>query len=245
MGNLVEEWIAAGCDYASGVALYNEIGKNKLLKNTFARNKSIANQKKLEYELRKFLPVEAKPIVEKVANIAKSINVEAIVEHQVKEYESKQTELIKQLPEELIPVLLKANLKWKENCILKLQLNSLPDDCEDAALKLQLQIDANWKENQLCWKQIDHYLEHKQLPKIAKSQFDNLTPAELVKRQQYHFQNISKLKKRITENRKVLSTTDSVSVKSRLERTLAKQESDLLAKENELQTLTNLVNGKQ
>lgn len=197
MGNLVEEWIAAGCDYASGVALYNEIGKNKLLKNTFARNKSIANQKKLDYELRKFLPVEAKPIVEKVANIAQSINVEAIVEHQVKEYESKQTELIKQLPEELIPVLLKANLKWKENCILKLQLNSLPDDCEDAALKLQLQIDANWKENQLCWKQIDHYLEHKQLPKIAKSQFDNLTPAELVKRQQYHFQNISKLKREL------------------------------------------------
>lgn len=245
MGNLVEEWIAAGCDYASGVALYNEIGKNKLLKNTFARNKSIANQKKLDYELRKFLPIEAKPMVEKVSSIAQFINVEAIVEHQVKEYESKQTELIKQLPEELIPVLLKANLKWKENCILKLQLNSLPDDCEDAALKLQLQIDANWKENQLCWKQIDHYLEHKQLPKIAKSQFDNLTPAELVKRQQYHFQNISKLKKRITENRKVLSTTDSVSVKSRLERTLAKQESDLLAKENELQTLTNLVNGKQ
>jgi hypothetical protein len=202
----------------------------------------------LEYELRKFLPVDEKEKSIKnntiVDYVLKHIEVQAIVVHQVQQYESKQTELIKQLPEELIPVLLKANLKWKENCILKIQLNSLPDDCEDSALKLQLQIDANWKENQLCWKQIDHYLEHKQLPKIAKSQFDKLTPAELVKRQQYHFQNISKLKKRITENRKVLSTTDSVSVKSRLKRTLAKQESDLLAKENELQTLTNLVNGK-
>jgi hypothetical protein len=241
----VKDWIDSGCDYASGVRLFEQIGKNKLLMRQFSRNSSISNQKKLEYELRKFLPIKAKPMVEKVQHIAQSINVEAIVEHQVQQYESKQTELIKQLPEELIPVLLKANLKWKENCILKIELNSLPDDCEDAALKIQLQIDANWKENQLCWKQIDHYLEHKQLPKIAKSQFDNLTPAELVKRQQYHFQNISKLKKRITENRKVLSTTDSVSVKARLERTLAKQESDLLAKENELQTLTNLVNGKQ
>ena len=240
----VKDWIDSGCDYASGVRLFEQIGKNKLLMRQFSRNSSISNQKKLEYELRKFLPIKAKPMVEKVQHIAQSINVEAIVEHQVQQYESKQTELIKQLPEELIPVLLKANLKWKENCILKIELNSLPDDCEDASLKIQLQIDANWKENQLCWKQIDHYLEHKQLPKIAKSQFDNLTPAELVKRQQYHFQNVSKLKKRITENRKVLSTTDSVSVKARLERTLAKQESDLLAKENELHTLTNLVNGK-
>jgi hypothetical protein len=244
MGNLVEEWIAAGCDYASGVALYNQIGKNKLLKNNFARNKSIANQKKLDYELRKFLSVKAKPIVEKVANIAQSINVEAIVEHQVQQYESKQTELIKQLPEELLPVLFRANLLFRESCILKLQLNNMPDEAESESLKIQLQIDDKLKENRLCWKQIDHYLEHKQLPKIAKSQFDNLTPAELVKRQQYHFQNISKLKKRITENRNLLSTTDSVSVKARLERTLAKQESDLLAKENELQTLTNLVNGK-
>jgi len=248
MGNLVEEWIAAGCDYGSGVALYNEIGKNKLLKNNFARNKSIANQKKLEYELRKFLPVDEKEKSVKrnpIVDIAlKAIEVEAIVEHQVQQYESNQPELIKQLPEELLPVLFRANLLFRESCILKLQLNNMPDEAEAECLKIQLQIDDKLKENRLCWKQIDHYLEHKQLPKIAKSQFDNLTPAKLVKRQQYHFQNISKLKKRITENRKVLSTTDSVSVKARLERTLAKQESDLLAKENELQTLTNLVNGK-
>jgi hypothetical protein len=241
----VKDWIDSGCDYASGVRLFEQIGKNKLLMRQFSRNSSISNQKKLEYELRKFLPIEAKQMVEKVQHIAQSINVEAIVEHQVQQYESKQTELIKQLPEELLPVLFRANLLFRESCILKLQLNNMPDEAEAECLKIQLQIDDKFKENRLCWKQIDHYLEHKQLPKIAKSQFDNLTPAELVKRQQYHFQNISKLKKRITENRKVLSTTDSVSVKARLERTLAKQESDLLAKENELQTLTNLVNGKQ
>lgn len=247
MGNLVQEWIDTGCDYASGVKLFEQIGKNRLLMRQFSRNSGVANQKKLDYELRKFLKVEEKPKSAKnnpIVDIAlKTIEVEAIVEHQVKEYESKQTELIKQLPAELLPVLFRANLLFRESCILKLELNNMPDEAEAECLKIQLQIDDKLKENRLCWKQIDHYLEHKQLPKIAKSQFDNLTPAELVKRQQYHFQNISKLKKRITENRKVLSTTDSVSVKARLERTLAKQESDLLAKENELQTLTNLVNG--
>jgi hypothetical protein len=129
MGNLVQDWIDAGMDYASGVALYEQIGKNKLLKNVFKRHYSIANEKKLEYELRKLLQVEKVQHIAHVQDIAQPINVEAIVEHQVKQYESKQTELIKQLPEELIPVLLKANLKWKENCILKIQLNSLPDDC--------------------------------------------------------------------------------------------------------------------
>lgn len=243
MGNLVEQWIADGMDYFTGVALYGQIGKNKLLKQSFTRN-NIANQKKLEYELRKFLKVEVKETTINVQDTAQIINIEAIVEQQVQQYESSQIDLIKKLPQEMLPILFTANLKWKENCILKIQLNSLPDAAEATALKIQLQIDANWKENQLCWKQIDYYLEHKILPKVAKSAFDNLTPAELVKRQQYHFQNISKLKGRITENRKVLSNTDSVKVKAKLERMLAKQENDLLTKENELQTLTQLVNGK-
>lgn len=243
MGDLVKKWIADGMDYFSGVALYGQIGKNKLLKQAFTRN-SISNQKKLEYELRKFLPLE--PVVKKLIAIdgPQPVNVEEIIEYQIKQYESKQLKLIKMLPTEMLPTLFRANLKFKENCILKLQMNDLPDEAEDTCLKIQLQIDANWKENALRWKQIDYYLEHKILPKEPKSAFDGLTPAELVKRQQYHFQNISKLKKRITENRKDLSTTDSVKMKSKLERTLAKQESDLITKESELQILNNLVNGK-
>lgn len=244
MGDLVQQWIDDGMDYFSGVALYSQIGKNKLLKQAFTRN-TIANQKKLEYELRKLLPVEKVQHIAHVQPTAQTINIEAVVEQQVQHYESKQLDLIKQLPQELLPVLFTANLKWKENCILKIQLNSLPDEAEGAALKIQLQIHANWKENQLCWKQIDYYLEHKMLPKVAKSAFDNLTPAELVKRQQYHFQNISKLRGRITENRKVLLKTDSVAIKARLERKLAKQESDLLAKENELQTLTQKISNHE
>jgi hypothetical protein len=243
MGNLAQQWIADGRDYSSGVALYEQIGKNKHLVVLFKRNSGISNQKKLEYELSKHLPVivQEKPLLPIVPN---ELNLEAVVEYQVKQYESKQLELIKRLPAEMLPVLFTANLKFKENCILKLQLNNLPDEAEEHALKIQLQIDANWKENALCWKQIDYYLDHKQLPKVAKSEFKNLTPGELVKRQQYHFQNISKLKRRITENRNILSKTDLVKTKSKLERMLAKQESDLIAKENELQTLNNLVNGK-
>lgn len=244
MGNLeVQQWFDAGMDYAAGVSLYERIGKNKLLLRNFKRINNTANQKKLEYELGKFLPkvevIKPQAPLEPIV-----VNVEAIVEQQVQQYESKQTELIKQLPEELIPVLLRANMVWKENCLLKLQLNALPVEAESLALELQLKIDGNWKENKNCWKQIDYFLEHRSLPKEAKSDFDDLTGAQLAKRQQYHFQNISKLKKRITENRKVLSKTDSVKVKARLERTLAKQESDLLAKEKELETLTRLVNGK-
>lgn len=239
----VKKWFDDGKDYASGVALYERIGKNKLLLRNFKRINNVANQKKLEYELGKLLP-QPEVIKPKAALEPIVVNVEAIVEQQVQEYQSKQVELIKQLPEELLPVLLRANMVWKENCLLKLQLNDLPDEAEGMALELQLKIDRNWKENANCWKQIDYYLEHKSLPAPPKSDFDGLTGAQLAKRQQYHFQNISKLKKRINENRDQLSKIDSVKIKARLERTLAKQESDLLAKEKELETLTRLVNGK-
>lgn len=244
MGNLeVKQWFDDGKDYAAGVALYERFGKNKLLLRNFKRINNVANQKKLEYELGKLLPkpevIKTQPPLEPIV-----VNVEAIVEQQVQQYESKQVELIKQLPEELLPVLLRANMVWKENCLLKLQLNDLPDEAEGMALELQLKIDRNWKENVNCWKQIDYYFEHKSLPEAPKSDFDGLTGAQLAKRQQYHFQNISKLKGRITENRNALAKTDSVKVKARLERAIAKQESNLLAKEKELEIITGLVNGK-
>ena len=54
MGDLVEKWIADGMDYFSGVALYGQIGKNKLLMRGFRQSNTISNQKKLEYELRSF-----------------------------------------------------------------------------------------------------------------------------------------------------------------------------------------------
>lgn len=244
MGDLVKQWIEGGMDYSSGVALYEQIGKNKLLKQNFSRSNTISNHKKLEYELRKFLPAEVTIPKINLENIPETINVESIVEALVQQQESKQMDLIKKLPPEMLPTLLTANLKWKEACLLKLQLNNFPDEAESESLKIQLEIDAKIKENALYWKQIDYYLEHKILPKEPKSGFEELSPAKLVKRQQYHFQNISKLKGRIKENRKFLSTTDSVKLKSKLERTVAKQESELLKKESELQILNTLVNGK-
>ena len=152
--------------------------------------------------------------------------------------------MIKQLPEELRGVLLTANLKWKENCILKLQLNALPDDAEKEAIGIQLKIANNWKENALCWKQIDYYLEHKQLLALEENSFDGLTAAQLVKRRQYHFQNVSKLNKKIKNNREILEATSNVKTKATLERILAKDEAKLLRLQNELQTLKQLIDGK-
>lgn len=243
--DIIKEWIDSGMDYNDGVAIYETHCKNRILLKLFKRNLSIANHKKLQYELSKLLPhqIIEKPI-KSVQNPSSSENVDEIIEFQLQQYESKQMELIKQLPPEMLEVLFTANLKWKENCRLKVQLNMCPAELEDIALQIQLKIDANWKENKLCWKQIDYYLEHKILPKVPESDYSNLTAPELVKRQQYHFSTISRLKKRITENRKKLSENIDTRKKSKIERSLAKQESDLLKKEAELQTLTNLVNGK-
>lgn len=248
MGNLdVVSWFENGKDYQTGVSIYEKIGKNKLLLRNFKRADTNQNRNKLAYELGKFLPVVVIPKKNIVVDLTvdePKINYEAVIDNQAKLIENKQLYLIKSLPEEMLQILFKANLKWRENCILKVKLNSLPDDAESEALAIQMQISENWKENALCWKQIDYYLEHKQLPKEPKSGFESLTPAELVKRQQYHFQNISKLKKRIEANRTELIDVTDVGKKAKLSRKLASQESDLLAKEKELEIITNLVNGK-
>ena len=251
MGNLVEEWFANGKDYDAGVVLFNKLGANKLLMRNFLRNSSVANQRKLEYELGKFLPKVTKTAIstENGTNgtngnfdtIEKTVQY---IEQSFQEATKKQAIYFHQLPPELQPELLAANTYWRENCLLKVQLNELPDEAENEAMKLQLKIAANWKANALCWSKIDYYLEHKTLPKEAESEFEKLSPGELVKRQQYHFQNISKIKSRLNENRVLLGKAEKVTEKARLERLVAKQEADLLKKNEELQTLTRLVDGK-
>jgi len=235
----VDKWFSNDCPYAEGVAIYADLkGRNANLLRLFKAKETAANLEKLKYELGKLrnstTPV-TKPIEEKP-----TVKIEATAVAT----EKKQQLMFHDLPAELRPVLLKANELFRKNCYLKVTLNDLPPAAETEALNLQMEISENFKTNRLCWKKIDFWLEHRQLPKEVTSGFEKLTGAQLVKKQQYLFQNISKMKRRFDQNLKQLSSTESITAKSRLQRLVTKQDADLIKKNEELQIITKLIDGR-
>lgn len=238
----IEKWFANNCPYAQGVELYGALKtRNVNLLRLFKLKESGANLEKLKYELGKFRT--EKPIIK-----PKQLNdievVQLKVEATAVATEKKQQLLFHNLPAELRPELFRANELFRKNCYLKVTLNELPDDAEIEALRIQTEISENFQANELCWKKIDYWLEHRQLPKEITHGFEKLTAAQLVKKQQYLFQNISKMTKRFEDNSKLLSITDDTVVKYRLQRLVAKQDADLIKKNEELQIITRLINGK-
>lgn len=234
----VEKWFSDNCPYAEGVAIYSESkSPNANLLRLFKKQSS-ANFEKLKYELGK-LRNSAAPVITKITEKPK-LNIEATAIA----VEKKQQLMFHDLPPELRPELLKANELFRKNCFLKVTLNDLDPDAEEEALRVQMQISDNFKINRICWKKIDFWLEHRQLPKELTSGFEKLTAAQLVKKQQYLFQNISKMKKRFDENLNLISTMESISGKARLQKLATKQDADLIKKNEELQIITKLIDGR-
>lgn len=241
----IRKWFDGDRDYAEGVALYEKLKHNKNVLRLLKTKENPSKKNKLEYELSQFLPKVAQPKKPKPITVVTDDTIEKYYEQQNEEKEKKATVLFHQLPPELRPELMKANDLFRKNCLLKVTLNDLPEEAEIAALKIILEIDANQKENALCWKKIDYWLEHRILPQESNDNaFNGLTPSELVKRQQYLFANVSKKKKALNSNRKLLKSATSLSESKRLDKLIAKQESYLLKYDEDLRIITRMINGE-
>lgn len=249
--NAIDQWKANGTPYDEGVLLYASFPThNKNLLKNFHRKKTAQLLEKLKYELSKIdksvkaTPVK-KEVVEKpiVAQKVSTTNVVQYIEQQQTQYTTKQALYFHELPAELRPILLEANTLFKEMCFLKVQLNELPAEAETKALEIQTEIAQKQKKNALCWEKLDYWKMHKVAPKEASGKFETLSPANLVKQEQYLFASISKMKKRLIENKELLKTANGVSEVNKLQRTIAKQESTLIAKNEELLTIKRLING--
>ena len=247
--NAIEQWKANGTPYNEGVLLYASLpAHNKVLLKNFQKKQSPQLLEKLKYELSKIDKSEKvieKPIIrQKVSgqNLSKN-EVVQYIEQQQTDYTTKQALYFHELPQEMRPFLLEANTLFKEMCFLKVQLNELPAEAENKALEIQLEISNKQKKNALCWEKIDYWKTHKVAPKEAKSKFETLSPANLVKQEQYLFASISKMKKRLEGNKELLNTTIGVAELNKLQRTIAKQERNLIAKNEELLQIKALING--
>lgn len=252
--NAIEQWKEKGTSYNEGVLLYASLPThNKVLLKNFQKKQSPQLLEKLKYELSKFdqsdkpkavkinqnqsAPVKA---IQKQSN---DVSVMQYIEQQEIKYTTKQALYFHELPEELRPILLEANTLFKEMCLLKVQLNELPAEAETKALQIQSEISKKQKKNALCWEKLDYWKTHKVAPKEAKSKFETLSPANLVKQEQYLFASISKMKKRLESNRELLKTANGIVEVNKLQRSISKQESTLIAKNEELITIKRLING--
>lgn len=241
---IIKKWFENGCDYASGILIYKELPKhNPTLLRNFQKKQNSFNCEKLKYELKKF--IEKYNENEFVTEVKKAVDKTVIIPTKmVSSAEQKNAILFHQLPEVLRPVLLEANTLFKENCLLKVNLNELPAHAEKAALEIQIKIDNNLKKNQLCWKKIDLFLEKRIIADSPKSEFDALTPEAKLRTQQLLYASISKLNTRLKANIEKLKTCELVSVRSKIEREISKQEQNLLQKNEQLILLSNLIDGK-
>ncbi|WP_324069090.1 MAG: hypothetical protein RSE15_00775 [Flavobacterium sp.] len=251
--NAIEQWKAKGTPYNEGVLLYASFpSHNKVLLKNFQKKQSPQLLEKLKYELSKIdhsekavVPVK-KEIAKKTTigqNVSKNEVVQYIEQQQI-QHTTKQALYFHELPEELRPTLLEANTIFKEMCLLKVQLNELPAEAENKALQLQIEISQKQKRNALCWEKLDYWKTHKVAPKEAKGKFETLSPANLVKQEQYLFASISKMKKRLELNRELLKIASGVVEVNKIQRTITKQESSLIAKNEELLKIKALINGE-
>lgn len=249
----IEQWKASGASYDEGVQLYASLqGHNKVLLKNFQRKYSAQLHDKLKYELSK-LDKSKTPKPKKIhltKNVKPQPSGQNVFKIDVVQYIEQQSEITQKktaiffhdLPQELRKVYLDATQLFREMCYLKVQLNELPEEAENTALDIQIQISKKQKENAQLWAKLDYWQTHRTLPKQAKGQFEGLSAANLVKQEQYKFAAISKLKKRLDENRKNLEKASSISEINRLQRAIAKQESNIIKKNDELLTIKRLIN---
>lgn len=227
---VVQEWMTNGCDYKQGVEIYKNLkGVNKMLLRQFALAENPQRKAKLIYELKKHLPVveEVKPIVQ---NQPEMVTVETSVEKETK----RVAPLFHELPNELRPVLLEANNLFKENCLLKVQLNECMVLEEEKALQIIIQIDRNFRANQMCWDKINYWKTHKILPKqTAVSNISQWSMDKLLKQQHLLGSSLSKMEKRLKENELKFKNAEGAE-SDRIKRLVAKQEKEVIKKREEL-----------
>jgi hypothetical protein len=254
--NAIEQWKAKGTPYDEGVLLYASLpAHNKNLLKNFQRKQTAQLLEKLKYELSKIdksvqnqskavktSQNQSKP-VKSSQKQSNDVSVVQYIEQQQTNYVTKQALYFHELPAELRPILLEANTLFKEMCFLKVQLNEFPAEAEYKALSIQIDIAKKQKQNALCWEKLDYWKTHKVAPKEAKTEFESLSPANMLKKEQHLFASISKMKKRLLQNKELLKTANGVAEVKKLERSISKQESTLIAKNEELLTIKRLIDG--
>lgn len=237
----VQEWFNKGCNYQSGVLLFAEIGKNKNLVRRFQASDTLWNREKLKYELSKFLNTPAeKPATKKLKSQPTP---------QIQQKKSPTEKQLKSKPISFYPVSLHSVYQRRVETFyqavsLKIQLNNLQEDNATTALQIQFQIWALIKENDKCWKILSHYDDTGRiLSSESDSNFSKLSAQELVNQRQRFYVNKSKRLKTLANKDKELKAEINPAKRIKLENFILRKKEELQKIENDIDKLTQLING--
>ncbi|KAA5532803.1 hypothetical protein [Paenimyroides baculatum] len=249
---VIQHWLDNGADYNKGVKIYkNTKGCSKMLLRQFALRETTQRKEKLIYELKKLIPKQVSTLPTKLTALPTNVTAPGIkpkenVVLQTAEKESKRiAPLFHELPPELRPILLEANNLFKENCLLKVQLNEVAIEDEATALEIQTRISRNFKANAVCWDKIEYWQKHKQLPK--ETSVENISAysmGKLLREQANINSSVSRMEKRLKINQANLSAEENPAERNKLLRKIAKQEKDILQKREQQLIIKNTIDVK-
>lgn len=200
----IQSWFTSQGSYADGLKLYSQLPTcNSNLLRSFARENS-ANFLKLKYELKKVLLSGKSTIVPKAEKIVALPIVEPKQEPLLKEIikasaaVSFEKETMADYPMELHSTYRQRISDFYQACELKFQLNATPDDDEDNALKLIIQLDDLWTRIDRAWMILGHWKDHNRImPTESHEDFSQVSGNKLVMLRDNLQSSISKREKTI------------------------------------------------
>lgn len=236
----IQEWFDKNGDYESGVILFSKVSNNRALLRIFQSRKSVLNNQKLKYELRKIqqqkVTVQNKPVTKEIRK-TDQVKIEASPEKRV--ISSKP---ISAYPVELHDVYKLRIQTFLKAATLKIQLNKVEEDDWERALELQSEIWDLFQKNNKCWKILDHFDETGQvLPTTSKKDFSNLSAQARVNQRQRLYVSVSKRKKTIEKLELEYEKETNEALKERLHAKILKKTKQLQQLQNDIDALSKLI----
>lgn len=152
---------------------------------------SLGNHAKLKYFIKQLNATPVDVAEEKGTKITeKSTKTVAPTE---KQKNSIFSDLISNYPKELHHAFKMRYDHWLDACSLKIELNDVDLKDEEKALEIQCKLMRNLESMDQCQKALEYYQKNKRvLETETKSNFDNLSPLELIKKRNNLRSSISK-----------------------------------------------------
>lgn len=200
----IQSWFTSQGSYADGLKLYSQLPScNQNLMRSFARENT-SNFLKLKYELKKALLSGQGAIVPKKEIIApeprKPIQPEPLLQEIIKQSAnaSFEKETMAMYPMELHSTYRQRISDFYLACELKFQLNATPDDDEENALKLIIQLDDLWTRIDRAWMILGHWKDHNRImPTESHEDFSQVSGNKLVMLRDNLQSSISKREKTV------------------------------------------------
>lgn len=205
MANMdIQTWFLNKGSFVDGVRLYSLLPNcNPTLLRSFSKENS-ANFLKLKYELKKASISGGNTIIQKVEKVVsepiKEVKQDSMMQEIIKQSEelSFEKETMAMYPMDLHSTYRQRVSDFYLACELKFKLNSLPEEDEENALEIIIQLEDLWTRIDRAWMILNHWKEHNRIMPTEESEdFNKLSGVQLVMLRNNLESRISKRQKTI------------------------------------------------